>query len=153
MHFTINNTYTRDHDSAAGYGGRIGYRYCTAIQVCVPSADWVKARRSKAGIGGYIVDVANYLYRTYGFQSTHNPQVDVKARGKQGTTTVLFEYFHNSDQDAQVFEYTGYALNAHKRPNGRYGRDQGDLSRREHNADGIGPDKGSQYDLDVNRGK
>jgi hypothetical protein len=103
----IKEFYTRDHDSIAGYGGRIGYRYKTVVIVEFDPKVWNKAKRDRA-IGGFVVDVGNALYRDHGFTQTYNPQIDTKARAKNGVTTVSFEYFHNSEPDALCMNYTGH---------------------------------------------
>lgn len=127
----IKSVYTTDHDSAAGYGGRIGYRYKTTVTVEFDPKAWNKARRNKA-ISGFVVDVANALYGQYGFTQTYSPQIDTKARAKNGVTAVVFEYFHNSDPDALKMEYKGYAL--------KYSKPyQGESSQYELDPNGVSP--------------
>jgi hypothetical protein len=99
VYFGIEYIHTTDHDSIAGYGGRIGYRYKTEVTVQFESKVF-NAYRAEKAIGCLVVDIANCLYTHYGFTQTYSPQVDTKARGKNGTTSVSFEYFHNSDEDA-----------------------------------------------------
>lgn len=131
--FGIKSIYTRDHDSIAGYGGRVGYRYKTVVTVQFPAKHWNIARKNK-DIGGVCVDVANHLYHSRGFTSTYSPQVDTKARAKKGITEVTFEYFHNNDADAERMEYKGY-FKKHAKP---------------YNGDGLGPESGKQWELDPN---
>ncbi len=103
----IKSVYTRDHDSIAGYGGRIGYRYKTVITVEFDPKVFNKHRRERT-IGHLVLDLGNKLYREYAFTQTYNPQIDTKARAKNGVTAVTFEYFHNSEADALRMEYKGY---------------------------------------------
>ena len=90
----ITSIYTRDHDSIAGYGGRVGYRYCTKVTVEFEAKVFNKHRRERT-IGHLVLDLGNQLYREYAFTQTYNPQVDTKARARNGVTLVAFEYFHN----------------------------------------------------------
>lgn len=109
--FGIKSVYTVDHDSCAGYSGRIGYRYKTVVIVQFRALDFNKARRTKT-IGSLVVDVSNHLYNSLGFKQTYNPQIDTKARARNGVTEVKFEFFHNSDSD--IPGYTGYAYKYHR---------------------------------------
>lgn len=113
----LENLYTNDHDSSAGYSGRIGYRYKTVATIKLPAKAWKDAK--KHGLGGLVVDVANLLYKSVGFTQTYRPSVDTKARAKKGFVTVSFEYFHNSDADVLKTEYTGYMLKHHQKYNGK----------------------------------
>lgn len=102
--FCINSMYCSDHDSMAGYSGRIGFRYKTTISVIMPAKTWNMIKKHN-DIGGLCVDVANCLYRSIGFKQTYSPEVDTKARAKNGYTTITMSYYHNSDTDALL---TGY---------------------------------------------
>lgn len=109
----INQFYTVDHDSSAGYGGRIGYRYKTVVMVEFEAKTWNTAKRKKT-IGQFVVDIANALYKLNGFSSSYSPQIDTNARARNGVTRVSFEYFHNNDLDAERMKYTGIWLKHHK---------------------------------------
>lgn len=123
----IKSFYTQDHDSMAGYGGRIGYRYKTVVTVEFEAKVWNKHRKDRT-IGHTVLDLGNKLYKEHGFTSSYSPQVDTSARAKKGVTTVTYEYFHNSDEDAERMQYSGHW--------------------KKHHASYQGPS--SQYDLDPN---
>ncbi|NJO65359.1 MAG: hypothetical protein HC836_46885 [Richelia sp. RM2_1_2] len=106
--FGIVSVYTQDHDSAAGYSGRIGFRYKTVVTIQFKAEYWNRLRRTRA-IGHAVLDVGNFLYKSIGFTQTYSPQVDTKARAKRGVTTVRFEYFHNAEEEYNRPGYVGYA--------------------------------------------
>lgn len=114
---SIESIYTSDHDSMAGYSGRIGYRYKTTVTVKLPAKEWNQFKKN--GLGGLVVDVANTLYRSIGFKQTYTPQVDTKVRAKKGFATVTFDYFHNSDEDTLKTKYNGYFLKHHQKYEGK----------------------------------
>lgn len=97
--FSIESIYSHDHDSSAGYSGRIGFRYKTTISVKMPAKVWNDIKK-RNDIGGLVIDVSNNLYKSIGFTQSYNPEVDTKARAKKGYTVVTMSYYHNSDQDA-----------------------------------------------------
>jgi hypothetical protein len=103
---TIKDFYTTDHDTSAGYGGRIGFRYKTVVRVAIEAKLWNDSKRKKA-LGTFVVGLSNALYRLNGFSSSYSPMIDTKARAKNGITVVSFEYFHNNDSDAEKMKYTG----------------------------------------------
>ena len=127
--FSIENVYSSDHDSMAGQGGRIGFRYKTVFIIKMPAKQWNELK--KRDLGGLVVDVANVIYSQYGFKSTYNPSIDSNGskNAKNGIKTLTFEYFHNSEDDALKTGYDfehGY-MRHHQRAEKKYNATQWEL--------------------------
>ena len=100
----LGKMYSSDHDSMAGYGQRIGYRYKTSITITIKSVDWNRLKKTKQ-IGSFALDVKNAVYEAYGFTQTYCPQIDTNARAKKGIVSIQVDFFHNSNEDVLKTEY------------------------------------------------